>query len=139
MAVGIPFVIIVGVGLGRGWYFHRIVTHLESLGATVTPKSGGAFVGVSEAVNVAKFLKEAEGDFRIFEWVYLILCGTDVSDKDLLTLATMRGLSGVELRHSLVTEEGARKLRQALPHCSIYWEPPAKDERQSPAAPDQLR
>jgi hypothetical protein len=38
-----------------------------------------------------------------------------------------------------ITDAGMKNLQQALPKCKIEWEPPTKDERQSPAAPDQLR
>jgi len=71
--------------------------------------------------------------------VGLGLNGTCVTDAGLEHLRSLTDLGWLYLRNTKVTEAGIRRPQQALPKCSIAWEPPTKDERQSPAAPDQLR
>jgi hypothetical protein len=70
---------------------------------------------------------------------YLGLNGTQVTDAGLERLKGMSQLGRLDLRGTQVTDQGVQDLRQVLPHCMIYYEPPTKDERQSPSAPDQLR
>ncbi len=69
----------------------------------------------------------------------LELRGTKVTDAGLLHLTGFAQLERLYLGGSNVTYEGVKRLRQALPKCNIDWKPPTKDERQSPAAPGQLR
>jgi len=83
----------------------------------------------------------------------LSLDGTVVTDAGLGTLKGLEQLDKLRLTDTWwetgfqFTDEGVNKLQQALPKCAIHWEPrtaihwepPTQDERQSPAAPDQLR
>jgi hypothetical protein len=64
---------------------------------------------------------------------------TKVTDAGLEHLKGLNNLRDLDLKNTKVTDEGVKKLQQALPNCKIEWDPPTKDERQSPAAPDQLR
>ena len=67
------------------------------------------------------------------------LINTTVTDAGLEHVKGLPKLKYLTLWGTKVTDSGVKKLQQALPNCKIYWEPPTKDERQSPAAPDQLR
>ena len=67
----------------------------------------------------------------------LDLTDTKVTDAALDHLKGLRHLQWLALDGTHVTAEGVNKLRQALPNCTITWEPPTKDQRQSRAAPDQ--
>ena len=69
----------------------------------------------------------------------LRLNDTRITDRGLEHLKELSRLQHLSLRATHVTDAGVKKLQQALPNCEIYWPPPAKDQRQSPAAPDQLR
>jgi hypothetical protein len=62
-----------------------------------------------------------------------------VTDVGLDHLKVLPQLQEVYLGGTAVTDAGVKKLQQALPNCKITWKPPTKYERQSPAAPDQLR
>lgn len=65
------------------------------------------------------------------------LRGSAVSDRGLEHLKGLSQLKCLLLDDTKVTDAGVKKLQQALPKCEIYWNPPTKDERQSPAVPDQ--
>jgi len=71
----------------------------------------------------------------------LELCSTLVTDAGLEHLKRLPQLHDLYLNNTRVTEAGVKRLQHALPNCNIHWEPvvPTPDERQSPAAPDQLR
>jgi Leucine-rich repeat (LRR) protein len=68
-------------------------------------------------------------------WFY----GTQITDAGLEALKGLEHLQELHLEGTKVTEAGVKKLQQALPNCKIEWEPPTKDDRQGPAAPDQFR
>jgi len=70
---------------------------------------------------------------------WLNLDYTHVTDAGLEHLKGLSQLKELYLGQTKVTDAGVKKLQQALPNCKIEWDPPTKDERQSPAAPDQLR
>jgi hypothetical protein len=70
---------------------------------------------------------------------FLDLASSSITDDGLRHLAGLRRLEILNLSETRVTVAGVKKLQQALPKCNIMWTPPTKDERQSPAAPDQLR
>jgi hypothetical protein len=70
---------------------------------------------------------------------YLNLCETRVTDAGLAHLNGLAQLKELQLADTNVTTEGVNRLQRALPKCKIDWRPPTSDERQSPAAPDQLR
>lgn len=55
----------------------------------------------------------------------LRLCGAPISDKDLLHLQSLKGLSAVALGECKnLTPVGIKRLKQALPHCRIDTKPP---------------
>ncbi len=69
----------------------------------------------------------------------LYLFRTSITDAGLEDLKGLGQLRVIELLDTNVTDAGVKRLQQALPTCVIDWCPPTKDERQSPAAPDQPR
>jgi len=69
----------------------------------------------------------------------LDLRDTCVTDAGLVHLKGLRQLEKLVLLNTRVTSEGVQGIQQALPNCRVDYEPPTKDKRQSPAAPDQLR
>jgi len=79
-------------------------------------------------------LKRLRGLTQLWD---LRLGGTKVTDAGLQYLKGLSELYWLWLDNTKVTDAGVRKLQQALPKCMIEWTPPTKDERQSPAKPDQ--
>jgi hypothetical protein len=69
---------------------------------------------------------------------WLDLGMTEITDFGLRHMETLKDLEVVDLSGTLVTEQGVKKLQQALPKCKVYWQPSTKDERQSRATPAQL-
>jgi hypothetical protein len=67
----------------------------------------------------------------------LSLAKTEITDAGLHHLEGLTQLRFLNLTDTKATDEGVKKLQQALPNCTIEWNPPTKDERQSPAKPDQ--
>jgi hypothetical protein len=50
----------------------------------------------------------------------LSLSGSSVSDKDIESLGTLRRLRRLDLSNTMVTQDGAARLRRLLPECEIY-------------------
>ena len=104
--------------------------------STWTP--GDAYVyGFGEQFSdggVERLVQQLKG---ISEIGVLDLSSTQITDKGLVFLEEMRQLKALDINDTQVTNEGIKKLQQALRNCKIAWPPPAKDERQSPAALDQ--
>lgn len=69
----------------------------------------------------------------------LAILHTEVTDAGIEHLKGLTQLQSLILYRTRVTDAGVKKLQQALPNCKIIWEPPTKEQRQSPAVPDQLR
>jgi len=134
---GIVVAAVLGWVLLRNWYEQRVVTHLHSLRAGVMLKPGHSYVKASTVDNISKFFKEASGDLRFLAQngsLELDLSGTKVLDGDLEQLEKIR-LQSVNLRHCKITEDAVTKLRQALPDCTINWEPSQSREQKKKAAP----
>ncbi len=70
---------------------------------------------------------------------WLTFDGTQITDAGLDALKELDQLKDLRLIGTKVTAAGVKKLQKDLPNCKIEWTSPTKDERQSPAAPDQLR
>jgi internalin A len=70
---------------------------------------------------------------------FLSLWGTDVSDSGLDHLKGLSQLKRLDLERTKVTAAGVKRFQQALPNCEIRFDAAIAGERQSPAAPDQLR
>ncbi len=51
----------------------------------------------------------------------LLLCNTNVSDKDVSNLSAMKSLRSLNVGATQITEEGVKKLAAALPFCKIEW------------------
>jgi hypothetical protein len=52
----------------------------------------------------------------------LHLDSADIGDESIDILAGMPGLQSVNLYHTLVTEAGAKRLREARPKCKVIWD-----------------
>lgn len=78
-----------------------------------------------------------EKDSSYKDPIEIDLYDSQVSDAqldDIIALISPHGR--LILTNSRVTAEGVKKLRQALPNCSISWRPPTKDGRRTQAKPD---
>jgi hypothetical protein len=69
----------------------------------------------------------------------LVLQHMPITDAGLEHLRGLTQLKQLVLASTWGTDQGVKRLQQALPDCRITWEPPTKDERQSPPSADQLR
>ena len=77
---------------------------------------------------------EVEGDFLDID-----MRNARFTDAEVEYVITLNPQGRLLLGSTQPTTNGLKRLRQSLPNCKIEWEPPTPDERQSPAAPDQLR
>jgi len=62
-----------------------------------------------------------------------------ITDAGLDHLKRLHQLRDLSLADAPVSAEAVQRLRRALPACEIRWEPPTKQQRHSPAAPDRPR
>ena len=75
--------------------------------------------------NVKLLTKGTIDDDRISQlWsldrcLYLDLSGTELTDKSIEYLSTLRNLTTLDIRDTQITEAGAERLREALPRCKV--------------------
>jgi hypothetical protein len=78
-----------------------------------------------------------------FNELYQLWLGSEpeITDAGLDHIKRLSELRDLDLSESRLTVEAVEELRQALPLCKVVWnrKGPTPDERQSQAAPDQLR
>lgn len=77
---------------------------------------------------------EALPELRTFE-----VRNTHLTNDGVKHLEKLRHLEFVDLSNTQVTEAAVKALRRTLPKCTVRWRPATANDRQSPAAPDQLR
>ena len=51
-----------------------------------------------------------------------VTISADVGDESISVLASMPSLRIVNLYHTLLTETGAKKLKETLPKCQVIWD-----------------
>jgi len=61
----------------------------------------------------------------------LYLTSTSVSDSAVPHLAKLKNLEELYIRWTHISESGARQLREALPHCAVYYYPLAAEQADS--------
>jgi len=91
--------------------------HVEGL-------AGLGHLNLSRTAVTDSGLKHVEG---LAELGYLNLSHTAVTDAGMKHVAGLCQLRSVDLRDTHVTDRGVRKLRDTLPECWFFWDPPTRD------------
>jgi serine/threonine protein kinase len=129
---------------GRGLADLKGLTRLRGIDARFTPADDAGLAASAALPALAELNLEGAG--RITDGGLavlrshptlrvLLLRSTSISDDAIPHLATLTGLTQLDLTDSRVTEAGRQKLREALPNCKVLPEPKPVPDPKAGAGP----
>ena len=122
------FILMTLVALAFSWYTNemfkaterrRAIAEIEKLGGSLSYYDASDPKALGEPLRWFSWLRKLHGDEHLGNAVVVELYGTQITDAVLVHLKGLTKLEWLWVRETRITDEGIKKLQEALPNCKI--------------------